>query len=108
MNLLKSKWSHLYQFGYPVKPFPTNYESDLEVAKKAYNQCLEDNKDRKYTEENLKVLQELVNKGYASYDCAPHLQVLRLMKAIDTFIQSIQPKTEWDVAFDENNKLKLV
>ena len=29
MNVLKSKWSHLYQFGYLKKPFPTNYENDL-------------------------------------------------------------------------------
>lgn len=29
MDLLKSKWSHLYTFGYPKRPFPTNYENDL-------------------------------------------------------------------------------
>ena len=29
MDLLKNKWSHLYTFGYPQRPFPTNYENDL-------------------------------------------------------------------------------
>lgn len=29
MDILKSKWSHLYMFGYPKRPFPTNYENDL-------------------------------------------------------------------------------
>ena len=29
MNMLKNKWSHLYTFGYPQRPFPTNYENDL-------------------------------------------------------------------------------
>lgn len=29
MDMLKSKWSHLYMFGYPKRPFPTNYENDL-------------------------------------------------------------------------------
>ncbi len=29
MDSLKDKWSHLYQFGYPQKPYPTNYENDL-------------------------------------------------------------------------------
>ena len=29
MDMLKNKWSHLYMFGYPKRPFPTNYENDL-------------------------------------------------------------------------------
>ncbi len=29
MDSLKNKWSHLYQFGYPKKPYPTSYEMDL-------------------------------------------------------------------------------
>lgn len=29
MDLLKHKWEHLYMFGYPKKPFPTNYQNDL-------------------------------------------------------------------------------
>ena len=33
MDKLKSKWEHLYTFGYPQKPFPTNYENDLNNVK---------------------------------------------------------------------------
>ena len=33
MDKLKSKWEHLYIFGYPQKPFPTNYENDLNNVK---------------------------------------------------------------------------
>lgn len=29
MDELKNKWAHLYLFGYPKRPFPTNYENDL-------------------------------------------------------------------------------
>jgi hypothetical protein len=29
MDSLKNKWSHLYSFGYPQRPFPINYENDL-------------------------------------------------------------------------------
>jgi hypothetical protein len=33
MDKLKSKWAHLYTFGYPQKPFPTFYENDLNNIK---------------------------------------------------------------------------
>ena len=33
MDKLKSKWEHLYTFGYPKRPFPTNYENDLNNVK---------------------------------------------------------------------------
>ena len=33
MDLLKNRWSHLYTFGYPKKPYPTNYENDLNLVK---------------------------------------------------------------------------
>jgi hypothetical protein len=33
MDKLKNKWGHLYIFGYPQRPFPTNYENDLNNIK---------------------------------------------------------------------------
>jgi len=33
MDKLKNKWEHLYTFGYPQRPFPTNYENDLNNIK---------------------------------------------------------------------------
>lgn len=32
MDILKDKWSHLYSFGYPKKPFPINYQQDLAMV----------------------------------------------------------------------------
>jgi hypothetical protein len=29
MDLLKNKWSHLFVSGYPEKPYPTNFQNDL-------------------------------------------------------------------------------
>lgn len=29
MDILKSRWNYLYIFGYPKKPYPKNYENDL-------------------------------------------------------------------------------
>jgi len=59
-----------------------------------YNQALEDNKEKKYTEEDL--------KRYHNIMC------LHGNKKGEEFIQSLQPKTEWEVEFDEQGKLKLV
>jgi hypothetical protein len=36
---LKAKWSHLYQFGYPKKPYPTNYLNDLNMVMLGYYQA---------------------------------------------------------------------
>ena len=71
--------------------------------KEGYNQCLEDNKDRKYTEEDLKVAWELGNDWGSAYSKV-------LPEALDVqnkFIQSLQPKSEWDVEVI-NGKLKMV
>ena len=59
-----------------------------------YNQAIQDNKDKKYTEEDL--------KRYHNIMC------LHGNKKGEEFIQSLQPKTEWEVEYDENGKLKLV
>ena len=42
MELLKDRWSHLYTFGNPKRPFPTNYENDLNNIKLG---ILESNRD---------------------------------------------------------------
>jgi ribonuclease HIII len=33
MDKLKDKWEHLYTFGYPKRPFPSQYERDLNNVK---------------------------------------------------------------------------
>ena len=60
-----------------------------------YNQALEDNKDKKYTEEDMKYM----------FECGRNYQ----NNAEITFkvsMEYIQPKTEWEVEI-VNNKLKL-
>ena len=54
MDSLKGKWSHLYQFGYPTRPFPTNYENDWNCVMLGYSlKIIENLADKKYTEEDL-------------------------------------------------------
>jgi hypothetical protein len=67
-----------------------------------YNQALEDNKERKYTEEDVnKIRQILVEGAVTNMSCSS--AVIEL----DKYIQSLQPKTEWEVEFIDG-KLKLM
>jgi len=54
-----------------------------------YNQCLEDNKEKKYTEEDMKFMFEA---GYRKNNL-----IKSTFEDAIKFIQSLQPKTEWDV-----------
>ena len=58
-----------------------------------YNQALEDNKERKYTEDDIYKAIQYGREVHYTND--------------QPFIQSLQPKTEWNVEFDEHGKLKL-
>lgn len=60
--------------------------------KKGYNQALEDNKEKKYTEEDLA---DAINMARNEPDMSGN-----------AIIQSLQPKTEWEVEFI-NGKLTL-
>ena len=57
-----------------------------------YNQALEDNKEKKYTDEDIRKAFRLFFKNN--------------MSEVDEIIQSLQPKTEWEVEFIDG-KLKL-
>lgn len=61
---------------------------------KGYNQALEDNKEKKYTEEDMRKAFEY-GKTLDGYDWFGDL------------LESLQPKTEWEVCFVDG-KLKLV
>jgi len=70
------------------------YDSKEGIAfKTGYNQALEDNKEKKYTEEDVITI---VEKSRATGLTAEYI------------IQSLKPKTEWDVEFDSQYKLKLI
>ena len=67
-----------------------------------YNQALEDNKEKKYTKEDVnKIRQILVEGAVTNMSCSSAVVEL------DKYIQSLQPKTEWEVEFI-NGKLKLM
>ena len=78
------------------------YDSKEGIAfKTGYNQAIEDNKEKKYTEEDMR-------KAIAvGYDWC-HQKHIPTNWMIDNFIQSLQPKTEWNVEFDSQGKLKLI
>ena len=53
MDKLKSKWEHLYTFGYPQKPFPINYENDLNNVKVGLYEGAKWQQERMYSEEEV-------------------------------------------------------
>ena len=80
-----------------TEKFMSSHIADMKSFIAGYNQALEDNKDKKYTEEDLRKAISETRRG-----------MLFLDKYVNEFIQSLQPKTKWEVEFDENGKLKLV
>jgi hypothetical protein len=57
MDKLKDKWNHLYTFGYPQRPFPTNYENDLNNIKIGLYEGAkwqQEQDKNKYSEEDLR------------------------------------------------------
>jgi len=71
----------------------TGFNKGFELG---YNQALEDNKDKKYTEEDI----------YKAYRAG--MQFVGEDKgSLGEFIQSLQPKTEWEVEIVDG-KLKLM
>lgn len=53
MDKLKSRWEHLYTFGYPKRPFPTNYENDLNNIKIGLYEGFKLQAERMYSKEEV-------------------------------------------------------
>ena len=70
-----------------------------------YNQCLEDNKEKKYTEEDLSkaIIKAWYQGAKQSYEGKTYCST----DDRDEIIQSLQPKAEWEVEFIDG-KLKLL
>jgi hypothetical protein len=90
------------------------YEFNTKLRELAKQKALEDNKDRKYTEENvLMILQKTARKyfkegrEYKGNMAIAGDPLHGLRSELREYIQSLQPKTEWEVEYDENGKLKL-
>ena len=98
---VEKKVMELYN-NFKLKPFEAMYP--LEGATKrfvenVYNQALEDNKERKYTEEDMR-------KAMRFGSMRNKLTISELESSFQQLIQSLQPKTEWNVEIVED-KLKL-
>ena len=78
--------------------YNSNYVADPYSWKEGYNQSLEDNKDKKYTEEDMRIAIRVATTS--KYD---HILVFYSEEEI---LKSIQPKTQWEVEFIDG-KLKL-
>jgi len=74
------------------------YDSKEGIAfKTGYNQALEDNKEKKYTEDDMR----------KAYMVGQHGGVTQTHYEFDEYIQQLQPKTEWEVEMiDGQLKLK--
>lgn len=90
----------------PVKKLDAEFIRAAYIC--GYNECLEDNKEKKYTEEDME-------KAYFTGVADFHEKcILRkeagivdiLIELFSKYIQSIQPKTEWEVEMVDG-KLKL-
>lgn len=83
-----------------------------------YQECLEDNKDKKFSEEDMLSFlqfyecQDIRNYGVFKHPTMDgshntHNKAIQ-KKVLDAFISSLtQPKDTWECFFDENNNLKL-
>ena len=87
----------------------------FDMYKIGYTQALEDSKEKKYTEEDMiTAFEKGTNAGALSerlydYDNGDYEEAPQYYKQQkESFIQSLQPKTEWEVTFDEQGKLRLV
>jgi len=87
-----------------ISPYPINTQNDVDWCngyQRGYNQALEDNKEKKYTEEDLR-------KAYMYGDNYHKYTVGNAQKyTFESLIQHLQSKTEWDVEFVDG-KLKLL
>jgi hypothetical protein len=63
MDKLKNKWGHLYTFGYPKRPFPTNYENDLNNIKIGLYEGTKWQQERMYYSEE-EVLELLIKSHF--------------------------------------------
>jgi len=95
-----------------ISPYPLNTQNDVDWCngyQRGYTQALEDNKEKKYTNEDmLTIRNQLVTMlpvgDVADWDMIQ--AVSKYTKWLDEYIESLQPKTEWEVEFI-NGKLTL-
>lgn len=86
------------------------FKNGIEIG---FNKCLELNKDKLYTEEDLKAAFSFY--AFASSSQQPYNED-ELVDTFNEFTQSLQPKTEWDIKIElsiykpkiVDNKIKII
>jgi len=93
---------------------------DKELIKLGYNQALEDNKEKKYTEADLRkainmardIKDDSAHDVFTAEDVSGCTEVCtygwRNRYKDEEIIQSLQPKTEWEVQINFDGKLELI
>lgn len=95
---------------YPVIENDKDHNDRNYYRRSAYYQALEDNKEKKYTNEDMltirnKLVTILPVGNVAAWDMIQ--AVSKYTKWFDEYVESLQPKTEWEVEFvDEKLRLK--
>lgn len=93
MDKLKDKWSHLYQFGYPKRPFPTNYQNDLNCVMLGILQ--KQNSDKKFTLDDMRKCFE------ASRETIKHPDWDNIYDNFEHYMKSkSEEKKEWSVEIE--------
>jgi hypothetical protein len=70
MDLLKNKWSHLYTFGYPKVPYPSNYQNDFSVL---FLELYKKSNPNQYTQADIEKVIELARENHCYSDDSMHL-----------------------------------
>jgi|688.fasta_scaffold567088_2 hypothetical protein len=88
MDKLKNKWGHLYTFGYPQRPFPTNYENDLNNIKIGLYEGAKWQKEKdknKYSEEE-------VIEFIKTFDIEFHSGIVERNKGVNKWFEQFKNK----------------
>lgn len=81
--------------------YDTDFRGDTNSYKQGYIQAIEDNKDKRFSEEDIEKAIRWARKNKSVYKETFDYEV-------EEYISSLtQPKDTWEVYFDENNNLKL-
>jgi hypothetical protein len=92
MDQLESKWNYLYQFGYPKKPYPSNYENDLNMVMVGIYKTKE---KYKYSEDNL--MKAIILSATSNTDFLPD-RVSEIIESLN------QPKIP--ISFNHTNTIR--
>lgn len=110
----KAEERYPYEVGYGVSDENTRIGELQDAYVNGYNQCLQDNKNKKYTENDLKKsFEKGEERGYEEKSCRERYNPLTGYEpknnkmVFEEIIQHIQSETEWNVEFVDG-ELRLI